>query len=128
MPGCNRIFQLYVDCVKSLCRLNKQVDCCIYIIYTRAMILSFRHRGLQRLFEKDDHSKVSTRDVQKIKHILAVLNRATKPGDMGLPGFYLHPLKGRLKNFWSITVRDNWRVVFKIKNGDAYDVNLIDYH
>jgi len=60
---------------------------------------------------------VSARDVQKIEHILAVLNRATKPDDMGLPGFSLHPLKGRFKGFWSVTVRDNRRVIFKIKNG-----------
>lgn len=110
------------------CAINKHVDCCIYILYTCIMIQGFRHKGLQLLFEKDDRSKVSVCDVQKIKHILAVLNRATKPDDMGLPGFRLHPLKGRLKGFWSVTVRANWRVIFKIKNGDTYEVDLIDYH
>ncbi len=92
------------------------------------MIRSFRHKGLQRLFEKDDHKKVSAQDVQKLEHILAVLNRATKPVDMDLPGFHLHQLKGRLKGFWSVTLRANWRVIFRIKDGDIYDVDLIDYH
>ncbi len=92
------------------------------------MIQSFRHKGLQRLFEKADRSKVSAQDVKKLEHILAVLNHATKPEDMGLPGFHLHPLKGRMKGFWSVTLRANWRVIFTIKNGDIYDVDLIDYH
>ncbi len=51
------------------------------------MIQSFRHRGLQRLFEKADRSKVSANDVQKLEHILAVLNHARKSEDMGLSGF-----------------------------------------
>ena len=92
------------------------------------MIQSFRHKGLQRLFERADLSKVSAQDVQKLEHILAVLNRATKPVDMDLPGFRLHPLKGRMKGFWSVTLRANWRVIFRIKDGDTYDVDLIDYH
>ncbi len=92
------------------------------------MIQGFRHKGLQRLFEKNDRSKVSAQDVQKLEHILAVLNRIVKPEDMNLPGFHLHSLKGRMKSFWSVTVRANWRVIFRLKNGDAYDVDLIDYH
>ncbi|MFQ5686635.1 MAG: type II toxin-antitoxin system RelE/ParE family toxin [Candidatus Scalindua sp.] len=70
-----------------------------YILYVTLMILSFRHKGFQCLFEKADRSKVTAQDVQKLKHILAVLNHATKPEDMSLPGFHLHPLKGRLKDF-----------------------------
>ena len=92
------------------------------------MIQSFKHKGLKLLFEKDDHSKVSARDVQKLENILAVLQRASKPEDMALPGFRLHPLKGPFKGFWSVTVRANWRVIFKIKDGDASDVDLTDYH
>ena len=92
------------------------------------MILSFRHKGLQRLFEKADRSKVSAQNIQKLEHILAMLKHAKKPEDMGLPGFHLHHLKGSMKDFWSITLRANWRVIFKIRNGDVFDVDLIDYH
>ncbi len=83
---------------------------------------------MQLLFEKGVRSKVSAQDVQKLEHILAVLNRAVKPEDMNLPGFRLHSLKGRMKGFWSVTVKANWRVVFRFENGDAYNVDLIDYH
>lgn len=92
------------------------------------MIKGFKHKGLRRLFEKSDHGKISAQDAHKLEHILAVLNRAKNPDDMGLPGFRLHPLKGPLKGFWAVTVRANWRVIFKIKDGDAYEVDLIDYH
>jgi len=47
---------------------------------------------------------------------------------MDLPGFRLHPLKGELKGFWAVTVHANWRVVFRFAEGDALDVNYIDYH
>jgi len=38
------------------------------------------------------------------------------------------PLKGELKGFWSVTVSGNWRVIFRFENGDAFDVDLVDYH
>jgi proteic killer suppression protein len=47
---------------------------------------------------------------------------------MGLPGFNLHPLKGELRGFMAATVRANWRVVFRFADGNAYDVDYLDYH
>jgi proteic killer suppression protein len=47
---------------------------------------------------------------------------------MDLPGFRLHPLKGELKGFWAVAVRANWRVIFRFADGDALDVDYIDYH
>jgi len=67
--------------------------------------------------------------IEKIENILAVLmSRARVPSDTNLPGFRLHPLKGRLKGFWSVTVRANWRVIFRFRDGHVCDVDLIDYH
>jgi proteic killer suppression protein len=71
------------------------------------MIRSFRHRGLKRLFEHDDRSKVDAQDADKLARILARLQRSRVPQDMAAPGFRLHPLKGRLKGFWAVTVRAN---------------------
>lgn len=92
------------------------------------MILGFRHKGLRRLFEDDDRSKLDAQDVDKIARILARLNQSRGPQDMGVPGFRLHPLKGNLKGFWAVTVRANWRVIFRFDGQDALDVDLIDYH
>ena len=47
---------------------------------------------------------------------------------MDLPGLRLHPLKGELKGFYAVDVSGNWRVVFRFNAGDAYDVDLVDYH
>ena len=91
------------------------------------MIRNFRHKGLQRLFEEDESRGIRADHVQKITNILAVLNRARVPQDMDLPGFRLHPLKGDWKGFWSVTVRANWRVIFRFENGHAGDVGLKDY-
>lgn len=96
--------------------------------YNLAMIRSFKHRGLKRLFERGDRRHIRPDQVEKVENILAVLNRAKEPEDMGLPGFHLHPLKGDLAGFWAVTVRANWRVVFRFEAGDAYDVDLVDYH
>jgi len=66
--------------------------------------------------------------IEKLENILAVLSRARVPSDANLPGFRLHPLKGQLKGFWSVTVRANWRVIFRFCDGHVWDVDLIDYH
>jgi len=92
------------------------------------MIRSFRHKGLKRLFENDDRSKVSAQDADKLARILARLNRSRVPEDMAAPGFRLHPLKGDRKGFWTVTVRANWRVIFRFEAEDPCDVDLIDYH
>ncbi len=92
------------------------------------MIASFKHRGLKRLYEHDDHRGVSAAHVAKIKRILARLDEATQVRNMGLPGFGLHPLKGSFTGLWAVWVSGNWRIVFRFEDGNAYDVDLIDYH
>ena len=66
--------------------------------------------------------------LDKIENILAVLDRANDPEKMNLPGFHLHPLKGDLRGFWAVTVRANWRIIWRFEGADAVDVDLIDYH
>jgi len=92
------------------------------------VIESFQHKGLRRFFEDDDRRKVPAANSDKIARILARLNEALTVQDMGLPGYRLHPLKGELTGFWSVSVSGNWRVIFRFESGAAYDVDLIDYH
>ena len=47
---------------------------------------------------------------------------------MALPGYRLHPLAGKMKGFWSVTVNGNWRIVFRFVEGRPMDVDLLDYH
>lgn len=92
------------------------------------MIDSFKHKGLKRLFQHGETQGINPELIEKLENILFVLNRARRPEDMNLPGFRLHRLKGDLKGFWSVTVRANWRIIFRFEAGNAYDVDLIDYH
>ena len=92
------------------------------------MIQSFRHKGLKRLFEKGEAKGIRADQLEKIENILFVLSRARKPEDVDLPGFHLHPLKGDMKGLWAVTVRANWRVTFRFEEGEARDVDLVDYH
>ena len=92
------------------------------------MIRTLRHRGLKRLYERGDPSKVRADQAERIALALADLDDAGKPSDLDLPGYQLHPLKGELKGFWSISISANWRIIFRLEEGDAYDVDLVDYH
>jgi proteic killer suppression protein len=71
---------------------------------------------------------LSAQHVERIRLVLARLARATEPGHMDLPGWRLHPLKGDLAGFWSVTVTANWRIVFRFEKGDVTDVDYLDYH
>ena len=92
------------------------------------MIRSIRHKGLKRLYEDDDWRGVIREHAEKLRDILARLDAAGTVSDMDLPGFRLHPLKGELEGFWAVTVRANWRVIFRFAEGEALDVDYVDYH
>jgi proteic killer suppression protein len=92
------------------------------------MIESFKHKGLRQLFEDDKVKGVNAEHVRKLKQILAALHAAETIEAMRLPSFGLHPLKGDLTGFWAVTVRANWRVIFRFKDGKASDLDLVDYH
>jgi proteic killer suppression protein len=92
------------------------------------MIRSFKHRGLKRLYESDDRSGIRPDLVDVVERILTALDAASTPQALDIPRYRLHPLKGDLKGLWSVTVRANWRIVFRFEGTDAFDVELIDYH
>jgi toxin HigB-1 len=92
------------------------------------VIASFKHKGLKRLAEQGDASKIRRDLADKIERILSVLDAAATPQALDLPGYRLHPLKGDRKGYWSVTVRANWRIIFRFENGEAHDVELVDYH
>ena len=92
------------------------------------MIASFKHKGLRRLYEDGDRSKLPPELIGRIEDILLALDAATGPEGMNRPSFRLHPLKGDRKGHWAVTVRANWRIVFGFDGGNAIDVDFTDYH
>jgi proteic killer suppression protein len=92
------------------------------------MIKKFKHKGLKKLFESGQASGVKPDHVDRLRRILALLETTESVEDMDLPGLDLHNLKGKRKGSLAVRVSGNWRVTFKIKNGDVFDVNYEDYH
>jgi proteic killer suppression protein len=92
------------------------------------MIKGFKHKGLKKLFNDGDHSKIDPHHADKLERILDRLDSSENVQDMNLPGYRLHPLKGKLDGHWSVIVSGNWRVTFRFDGPDVYDVDYIDYH
>lgn len=80
------------------------------------------------MYERGDMSRVGPDISSRVALALADLDDAQSPFDLDLPGYRLHQLKGDLKGYWSISISGNWRVVFRFDDGDAYDIDLTDYH
>lgn len=90
------------------------------------MIRSFKHRGLKRLHDRGDRGGIRPDLVDTVERILTVLDSATTPQALDIPRYRLHPLKGDLKELWAVTMRANWRIVFRFEGTDAFDVEPID--
>jgi len=83
---------------------------------------------LRRLFEQGDPSGINPEHVGKLGDTLATLSIAPAVAHMDLPDFRVHPLKGQMIGFWSVTMRANWRAIFRFVQGGAKDVTYVDYH
>lgn len=92
------------------------------------MIIGFRHKGLRQFYETGNKSGIQGQQANRLRLILARLDAAREPRDMGLPGLRLHPMSGDLVGFWSVSVSGNWRVVFRFDGQDVCDVDYLDYH
>lgn len=92
------------------------------------MIRSFRHKGLERFFLTGSLKGIQPHHASRLRRQLTQLNVAEKPEEMDVPGWRLHRLHGNLKDFWSVTVSGNWRVIFRFAGTDAEQVDYLDYH
>ena len=78
--------------------------------------------------ERGDGRRIRAEHRETVRDVLTRLNASATPSDMDLPGFRLHPLKGDYTGFRAVTVRANWRVIFRFEDGHAIDVDYLDYH
>ena len=92
------------------------------------MIQSFRHKGLRRFYETGTLAGIQPKHANRLRMLLAALETSQVIGDMDVPGFRLHPLKGAEKGRWSVWVNGNWRVTFEFRDGQAYVLDYEDYH
>lgn len=93
------------------------------------MIKTFRHKGLKAFFDKGSMAGIQAAHAQRLAAMLQRLNETSNAQGMNLPGWKLHPLKGReLKGYFSVWVNGNWRMTFTFEGTDAVLVDYQDYH
>ena len=92
------------------------------------MIRNFRHKGLERLFVASTTRGIPTEHRARIQRLLDRLDAAVRPGDMSIPGWRFHPLRGTQKGRWAVAVSGNLRLTFAFDGEDAIDIDLEDYH
>ena len=92
------------------------------------MIKSFRHKGIERFFKKDDARGINAKHAPRIRRILDLIEEATAVEQLDIAGMHLHPLKFDRKGEWAMTVSGNWRITFRFVGENATDLNLEDYH
>lgn len=92
------------------------------------VIVSFRHKGIQNLYESGSQRGVQSAHVPKLLRILSILDVASGPRDIAIPGFRTHRLSGDMAGYWSVRVSGNWRVTFRFVHDDVELVDYQDYH
>jgi proteic killer suppression protein len=92
-------------------------------------IRNFRHKGLRRLYETGNRTGIPQKLIVRVEDIVAILEAAPNLSRVPtFPGLRLHRLKGNLAEYWSITVSDNWRIIFRVVENEVLDLDLLDYH
>ena len=92
------------------------------------MIASFKSRALKRFWERGEVRRLPAQFGEKIALVLDALDAAASPSDLDLPGFGFHALTGDRRGEYAVTVTRNWRITFCWHDGDAIDVDFVDYH
>ena len=91
------------------------------------MIRSYRDKDAQRLMEREFSRRLQSIE-RKARIRLELLDAAILLQDLNLPGMRLEPLRGDRKGQYSIRINDQFRVCFEWRNGDAFNVEIVDYH
>ena len=107
---------------------SQEVDSVAQHATLLVMIISFKHKGLERFYRTGSAKGIQAPHKNKLRMQLAALDTAQVIEDMNIPGYRLHPLKGERKGIWSIRVNGNWRLTFQFENGNIHILNYEDYH
>lgn len=92
------------------------------------MIRSIAHKGLEKFFLTGSKAGIRAVDTPRLRLVLATLDVAENLTDIEAPGLHLHSLKGDLAGYWAVTVRANWRLIFKFDGGNVHLLDYLDYH
>jgi toxin HigB-1 len=97
--------------------------------YVFAMIRTWRNAATRKIWEEERPNQFRGLDFGHALELLASLNVAKSLNDLSpLKSVGLHKLKGGRKGQWAMTVNARWRICFEFRDGDAYNVEVVDYH
>lgn len=96
--------------------------------YSRSVIRSFQHKGLEKFFLTGSKAGIQPKHADRLREQLGVLNIATIPEDANRAGYDLHPLKHDLAGHWAIRVDRMWRLTFRFEGEDVILLDYQDYH
>jgi toxin HigB-1 len=92
-------------------------------------LASFRHKDLQRFWERDEKRGVVMQHEEKLRAMLTALEEAENLAELQtIPGWRLHPLKGKRKGVWSMVVTRNHRLTFRVERSSVTEIDFEDYH
>jgi proteic killer suppression protein len=92
-------------------------------------IKSIKHRGLRRFIEDDEPREIRRDLIARIRRVITALGLAENAQRiLGPPGWRIHQLTGDRAGTWSISVSGNWRITFRVVDGEIADLDLEDYH
>lgn len=93
------------------------------------MIRSWRNTASRRIWNGNVPNRFRSLDADAAVDLLLALNVAETLQDLSpLKSTGLHKLKGARRRQWAMTVNGPWRICFEFRDGDAYDVEIVDYH
>lgn len=105
------------------------LDKCNETVYIYCMIKTFADKHTQVLFITDKSKRLPYDIIRRAVRKLEYVNLATCLSDLKVPpGNRLHSLGRERKGLYSIAVNDQWRICFRFIEGDAYEVEITDYH
>lgn len=93
------------------------------------MLLSFGSKETKKIWEGTRMSRLPNKIQEIGRRKLRMMNNSQNISDLKIPpANRLEKLKGSLKDFYSIRINDQWRIIFKWNNGNASEVEIKDYH
>lgn len=92
------------------------------------MIVSWKHKGLRVFYETGSTKGINADHANRLRRVLLILNSASHWSDLELPGWRFHRLKGDLVDYWSVSISGNWRIIFRMFDGQVELVDYLDYH
>lgn len=93
------------------------------------MIISFGNKETEKIWNGEVSKKLPGEIQEVARRKLRMLNNSVDVSDLRIPpSNHLEKLKGNLKDFYSIRINNQWRIIFKWENSNALEVEIIDYH